>query len=592
MAWKWIWYNQNNESRTKVSLVRLRRKSPQDLDGATSYGMKKLLIFTTLLVFTPLFVFAHGNGYLEFNPDNSIPLKVNDVEVPAQIFFAQNDFIGGFDFWVANPAAEGIATFTLLNSQGLTISTKTVNIPTIAETTNGTKLHVDLSFQPPVISNSKYSIRVTSSMPELRLYYSDRIKLVSHSAPLASEYITGVGKLGVEEQPFSFKYALHETTESSVPTISDIIWTVISTNEMKVNFYVNEPVDYRIEYGVDGQGYTNNTNFTSNYKPCVPGVLSCSININVSANTAYQYRLIVKDFWGNQAQATGTFVSGEGQTPTLPLASTPVTTPSVTSSPTTSPELIPPIISNLRIVNVTNNSVDVAWTTNEAANSYLVISFTSDLLTIAAASDPTFELEHLLKIGSLLNPRTPYLARIISRDSSDNPSMASISFTTLSTGSTPSSSVPPSLPSQTQIQTPLPTNIIVTFSGGGADGGIVRWNASTNGEPSDGYRVDVFDKNGKLVKTILVKDGSRRANIPGLQRGDRGIVYANDNGVFEKLDKPASLKVNVEDSFWQRLLSLWPYLLIPIVLGGILVWLQHRKIKNANIKMENYNPKS
>ena len=559
--------------------------------------MKKLLLIIIGL-FIPLFVLAHGSGYLEFNPDyfKTKSLSVSIVGTIYQIFLPSNEFLGGVDFWFDNAGSSGIASFELRDQNSNLVTSRSITIPHINPVSGGQRVHIDFNSQVSVIGNNAYKIRISSNLPQLQIYYSDRIKFLGHNEPRVSDYINGAAEINGEEQQFSFKYTLYETSEASAPIISNIAWSVISANEMKVDFSVNEPVDYRIEYGVNGQGYTQTTDFIGDYQFCASGILSCSISIPVSANTNYQYRLTAKDSWSNQSQATGTFMSGESQTP-VPTV-TPVTSISSTPVPSVTPtpliDSVPQVISNLRIVNLTNNSVDVAWTTDEVANSYLVISFTSDLLTIAAASDPTFELEHLLKIGPSLNPQAPYLARIISRDLSDNPSMASISFTTLSVGptpaTTPSPSVPPPLPSQTPIQTPLPTNIVVTSSGDGTGGGAVQWNLPISGEPSDGYRVDVFDKDGKLVKTVLVKDGSRKADIPELQDGDRIIVYTNNNGVFEKIDKP--IELGAEDTFSQRLLALWPYLLIPIALGGILWWLQRRKVKNVNIKMENDSSKS
>ena len=546
-------------------------------------AMKKLFIFSIILAFTPLFVYAHGGKYLEFNPDATSSLKVSEVETPTQTFFAQNDFLGGFDIWVANPGSSGTATFALLNEQGSVISTKTVSIATIAEIANGTKLHVDFSSQLAVLSSSKYSIRITISMPELRLYYSDRIKVISHNAPFVSEYITGVGKLGSEEQTFSFKYALYETTESSAPIISNILWTVISTDEMEINFNANEPIDYRIEYGLSGQGYSQSTSFLGDYRFCTPGIFNCNINIPVSPNTTYQYRLTVKDSWGNQSQATGIFESGVAQTPaptaTPVVTASPTPTPSVTPvssgtiTPTPLSDITPPIISNLRVVEVTNNSVDIAWTTNEAANSYLGIAQGDYLIT--AKSDAMFELEHLLRTGLTLSINAPYLARVNSYDLANNLAGASISFRTLGVVPTP---VPTLLGSTPTPQQPSPT-VSVTNNPSGAGAGIVQWGTPPSGEPSDGYRIDVFNKDGSLNKTVYVPQGSHNIQVPSLNDGEYTvIVYSNNDGVFEKVDKPAVLKVGAEGTFVSRLLKLWPYfVLVGGLIAGFMIWRMLKK---------------
>lgn len=532
---------------------------------------------------SPLLSLAHGSLYLEFNPDKSSLLKDADVDTPSQVFYAQNDFLGGFDIWVANPGSAGTATFELLNEQGGLTATKTVSIPTIAITSSGTKLHVDFNSQFSVLAGNKYTLRILSSMPQLRLYYSDRVQLISYNGPFVSEYIIGVAKLGAEEQPFSFKYALYETNETSAPIVSNVAWTVVSGTQMRVDFNTNEAVDSRIEYGLSGQGYSENTNFLNDYKFCTDGINLCSITIPVSPNQTYQYLLTVRDSWGNQSQVTGTFQSGQSQTPTpSPSGSaspSPTVTPTstVTSSPTATPNPNAPVISNLRTVFLDNNSTGIAWTTNIAANSSIVISREFDFsLIIKSIADSTLELEHLLQTDEILSPGTTYAVRVKSANPGGE-TTASISFTTLAQPSpTPTPPPPPPTPSgapASPTPAPLPSNIIITSSRNGGDS--VGWNPPAGGEPSDGYRIDIIDKNGNLVKTILVKD-SHSADIPELKEGDSVIVYANNDGVFEKIDKPVQLK-KTEPPFIKRLLAFW-WALIPLVAAlGYLLWRNFQK---------------
>lgn len=547
--------------------------------------MNRRCIFILIgAVLLPSLVFAHGTNYLEFNPDQGSSLKVIDVATPSQVFFAQNDFLGGFDVWLANPGSSGTATFALLNEQGTVLTTRTVTIPYIAQTSNGTKLHVDLNSQIAVLADQKYSIRITSSMPELRLYYSDRVQLISFNSPFVSPYITGVAKLGSEEQNFSFKYALYETTESSAPIISNISWIVVSSTEMKIEFNANEPIDYKVEYGPSGLGYIQTTNFLGGYQFCAEGIAVCSINISVNPNSVYQYRLTVKDSWGNQSQSTGTFQSGQEQAPTPTPTQTPSPsssgspTPSTTTTPTSSmppppnptptPDLGPLFVSNLRIVSVTDKTVEVAWTTNNPANSHLLIS-TPFLITVTDASDPTVELEHVLGTTNILGFSTNYIATITSIDSTNNEARASISFITLApviaTSPTPQPSAPPTQVTQ------------------GSDGSI-QWSSSSGGEPSDGYRVDVFDKNGNFVRSVYVPVSSNGVNIPGLEEGEYSvIVYSNNDGVFKKIDQPVSLKV--ESPFFKRLLSFW-WALIPLLAGlGYIFWRNKKKASQPPVQV-------
>jgi len=551
----------------------------------------------------PFFVFAHGTRYLEFNPDTTSSLKIADGATPSQVFFPQSDFLGGFDVWLANPGSSGTAVFDLLNEQENVIATKTVAIGNIVETSDGTRFHIDLNSQISVLGNQKYSIKATSSMPELRLYYSNRVKVVAHNAPIASEYITGVGKLGEEEQEFSFKYALYETTETSAPILSNVAWTVISPDQMRVDFNANEPVDYKIEYGPAGQGYPQSIGFTNEYHFCVLGIAACNFMVSVSPNINYQYILTVKDSWGNQSQSSGTFNSGQGLTPTPLTSLEPSTTPSLSptqtpaNSPTGSPipsstaiirspnqssppDNTPPAISNIR-TNINDRSIDVAWTTDEIANSHLLIS-TPFFITITDTSDSTLELEHLLKIKSGLGANVNYVATITSNDAVGNTSKASISFSTL-----PSIISPPNQPANQNNQSNQQFQEISVSSqnspnGEGGNINVIRWELPVGVEPSNGYRVDIFDKNGNLVKIILVSKGSNSAQVSDLENGEYSvIVYANNDGVFEKINQPAELKVG--DSFLKRLLSFWLFLPVALGLIGFLIWKNIKKKTSQNI---------
>ncbi|MDO8496859.1 MAG: hypothetical protein Q7S43_05425 [bacterium] len=543
---------------------------------------KYIWLVAVVFIF-PILANAHGNNYFEFNPD---PFRTKSFNVSSggaiyEVFLPSNEFFGGFDIWLDNSGSSGLAYVELWRSDNM-ITSKSLTIPHIDQIAGGQKVHVDWGSLIPVVSNSKYKIKISSTMPDLRIYYASRVKFLGHNEPHISDYLNGAAEIDGEEKEFSFKFALYETSETSVPVISNVGWAIISEGEMRVNFNANEPVDYKIEYGPSGQGYSQSSNFSGNYSFCNQSVSVCNIMVSVAPDTTYQYTLTVKDFWGNQGQAIGTFTSGQTQSP----------------SPTPTPAEVSLVISNFRVVSKTDESLEVAWTTNKIANSNLLISFSSDLITITAVSDPTFELEHVLETDSVLSPGTTYTARITSADLDNNESSSSLSFKTLSAststptptpaltpstssgpsptplpGASPAGTTNPQISSQT-IPSPLAADIITSSSSSGGDTniGTVQWNAPVTGEPSNGYRVDVFDKDGKLVTTILVPDKSHGIEVPDLADGEYTvIVYANNEGVFKKIDKPVELKAG-EASFIDRLISFWPYLLIVVALIGVFIW--------------------
>lgn len=550
---------------------------------------KHLLLMVVVFVL-PIFVSAHGNNYFEFNPD---PFRTKSFNVFSggviyEVFLPSNEFLGGFDIWLDNSGSSGLASFELWRGGNL-ITAKSLTIPHIDPIVGGQRVHVDWGSLIPIVADAKYKIKISSTMPELQIYYASRVKFLGHNEPHISGYLNGAAEVDGEEKEFSFKFALYETSEASAPIISNVGWAIISEGEMKVSFNANEPVDYKIEYGPSGQGYNQSSNFSGNYSFCNESVSVCNIVVSVTPDTTYQYTLTVKDFWGNQSQAAGTFNSGQAQSPSV----TPI------------PSDIPLAISNFRVVSKTDKSVEVAWTTSKAANSNLLISFSSDLITITAVSDPTFELEHFLETDSALSPGTTYTARVTSSDLDNNESSSSLSFQTLLTstpGPTPvvmpiptfQPSPSPLFASPTTIPTP-PVSSSIPFvgsglvnnssqistasspTGDGASTGTVQWTQSITEEPKDGYRVDVFDKEGKLVTSVLVLDGSRRIEVPNLADGEyTAIVYANNDGVFKKVDKPVELRAG-EPPFFERLISFWPYLLLVIILIGFLIWFRKRQ---------------
>ena len=539
--------------------------------------MRKLIITTFFIGLSPFFVFAHGTNYLEFNPDyfKTKSLNVSSSGVIGEIFLPVNEFLGGADFWFDNAGNIGEATFGLYNQNNILLKTKNVAIPHINPIMGGQRIHVDFTPQVAVTGSNKYKIKISSTLPQLQIYYSDRVKILSHNQPYLSEYVNGAAEIGGEEKEFSFKYALYETIESAVPIISNLSWDVASPEQMRVDFNVNEPVDYRIEYSPSGQGLSQSTSFSNEYRFCTEGVVVCSITLSVYPGTAYQYTLTIKDSWGSQAQTTGTFISGQA------LIASPTPTPgqSPTNSPTIPPlqDEVPPTISNLRIAEITSDSVAVAWTTSEAANSHLLIS-TPFLISVIDDSDPTMEFEHLLRISNVLSRRTNYIATVTSIDMGSNSSRASISFGTLSSDPTPAptpiSTVTPNQTNQPTATPPIQQGIKISYVSSQNEF-IVTWDAPVAGEPTDGYRIDIINKEGSLEKSILAPKGNHSVSTSVMEKGDYSvIIYANNDGVFEKVDKQAELAIN-DPPFIKRLLGFW-WALIPLLAGLGYIFLRNR----------------
>ncbi len=556
------------------------------------------LTFAAAVLFFPVLADAHGSNFFEFNPDSflSFPLNPANYNSVSEIFIPQNEFLGAFDLWVDNNGPSGNISFELRNESNVLITSQTVTIPTIAPTAGGKRFHVDFPAQVSVLSNKKYLLNIITTMPSLRVYYSDRIDVLSHNAPYASGYLNGAAKIDSEEKKFSFKFALYESFETSPPILSNIVSTAVSSVETRLDFNANEAVDYKIDYGFSGGGYTQSINFTGAYKFCGAGISVCSLTIPTSLGRSYSYLLTARDVWSNETLVTGSFISGQaGPISTVLLSPTPSVQPTPSPSPSDSSPLI---ISNFRVSSVTDKSVEVAWHTNKAANANLLISFSTNRIDITAVNDSTFELEHLLKTANALNPNTTYLARVISVDSFNNTASATLAFTTLKnspvntptplpaptavpsvTSQPPNSSQPPSLP----VSSPGNSSTHSLYVGSGNNFSAIQWNAPSGGEPKDGYRIDIFDKNRNLVKQITLAKGASSAGI-SLPEGEYySVVYGNNGKVLEKVAKPTNFTVS-NDTLLKRLLALWPYIVMVLAfLAGFIFWELHKRKAVAKI---------
>ena len=90
---------------------------------------------------------------------------------------------------------------------------------------------------------------------------------------------------------------------------------------------------------------------------------------------------------------------------------------------------------------------------------------------------------------------------------------------------------------------------------------MVSWQASSSGsEPTEGYRVDLFDENKKLVGSNLAKAGDRSVNFLNIKEGKySAIVYAVEDSAFKKIDKPKEFEAR-KISFWELIMTRLPYI--------------------------------
>lgn len=324
---------------------------------------------------------VHAALYYEFAPDYAQSLLVASSETPSEVFLPLNEFLSGFDLWLSNADQTGQATFTLFSPAGAQLSTQTVSLPTIADTEDGTRYHVNLAGQIAVTGNAAYRIQITSAMPTLRLYYAPQVRLLPYNGVPPPIYTGGLARLGSQDQAYSFKFALYENNENAPPILTNVSVSQTAIDQAVLTFNANEPVDYRVQYD-DAM-----LDWTGVQTSCPPLIHTCTVPLPVQPSTLYNFTLTAKDSWGNQSAFSGTFTSlANGQTPTPTPTPGTVASP-VSNSPTPTPDTIPPVISNLRVVDLTPDSAGFAWTTDEAANGIVVVQLTPILITAGGNSE-------------------------------------------------------------------------------------------------------------------------------------------------------------------------------------------------------------
>lgn len=220
------------------------------------------------------------------------------------------------------------------------------------------------------------------------------------------------------------------------------------------------------------------------------------------------------------------------------------------------------IISNARVIEITDTTAIAAWTTNLAADSRATVrTQLNPLYVYTTAYDPTRELEHTLLITGLTQ-NTAYFVDFFSQQSEDEPILTtySVSFvtkkgapvpppdpsptsTTAATSSNQSVASTSNASSATQTSTTqtntgaTSTLSAVTFgAGSGADSFSVNWQPSAGGAPNGGYRIDIFDDQNLLIRQLRAPGDATSRNVAILPPGDHTvIVYADKDGVFEKV---------------------------------------------------------
>lgn len=187
----------------------------------------------------------------------------------------------------------------------------------------------------------------------------------------------------------------------TAPVISNIQVINITETGATVTWTTDEPANSKVEYGLTDAyelGEVTAADFATAHSLSISGL---------TAGTTYHFRVTSADSSGNAATSDDdTFI---------------------TSAP---PDATAPIISNIRVINITENSATVTWETNEPANSRVRYGLTAayGLGNIFSAGLLT---SHSINLSSL-SRSTIYHFEITSADASGNTAIsADQTFSTL-----------------------------------------------------------------------------------------------------------------------------------------------------------------
>jgi len=201
---------------------------------------------------------------------------------------------------------------------------------------------------------------------------------------VASRDASGNGPTESSDQTFATLAAPDVTP----PAISNVRVSGITDRVAVVSWETDEPADSAVEHGISpsyGQTATD-ASFLQLHELTLTGL---------NASTLYHFRVLSKDATGN-----GPAASADATFPTL-----------------AAPDTTPPVLTNVRVEQVKQDSAIVLWETNEVADSFVYYGQTASYGESSA--DSSFLLYHSVLLQGL-SPDKEYHFRALSADSSGN----------------------------------------------------------------------------------------------------------------------------------------------------------------------------
>jgi hypothetical protein len=185
--------------------------------------------------------------------------------------------------------------------------------------------------------------------------------------------------------------------DSTPPNITNVLISGMTETSATISWTTDEAADTKVEYGTTssyGSTTTLNSSSVTSHSQSISGL---------SASTLYHYKVLSRDDAGNLATSSGyTFTTTDNTAP---------------------------VISSVQAAAITESSVTISWTTNEASDTKIWYGTTTSYgsSTTLNSSDVTSHSQSI----SGLSASTLYHYKVLSRDSAGNRTISSdYTFTT------------------------------------------------------------------------------------------------------------------------------------------------------------------
>ncbi len=200
-------------------------------------------------------------------------------------------------------------------------------------------------------------------------------------------------------------------TDLVPPTITNIQVSHKTTSSVTILWTTDEVANDSILYSTD-DSYSESevgTGYSRQHSLILSGL---------SAGTQYNFKIRVTDPSGNSTDSDASTFT------------------------TNTPDTTPPVITNINTSNLSSSRVDISFTTDELASSFIEYSTTSGFTNGTVFGQNDFSLSHSVSLRSL-SPSTPYYYKIHSVDASGN--QATSSEQTFTTSATSTDTTSPSI---------------------------------------------------------------------------------------------------------------------------------------------------